>query len=198
MIIMIEGSRGVGKSTLVDNYFKQNSKENVVYYKFAFSDYIKNLGFEDHEKGPGVHYFSISNILTILEISNTMLKDKHVVFDRSIFSAYVWSIYRDRMPKDRLIEEFKKVLNSSIYNNCKVVRIQNPGGHIPEERNKDDIFNKFESFEEESKIYDLVFDTFINEITDSSKNNEMFSFVNDKDDNSFERFNNLLDNIVDK
>ena len=31
MIIMIEGPRGVGKSTLVDNYFKENPREDVIY-----------------------------------------------------------------------------------------------------------------------------------------------------------------------
>jgi len=198
MIILIEGVRGTGKTTLLDNYFKQNTNDNIVYYKFAFSDYIKNLGFEDQEKGPGVHYFSISNILTILEISNTLLKDKHIVFDRSIFSAYVWSIYRNRLPKKRLIEEFKKILDSSIYNNCKVIRIENEKGHVPEERNKEDIFNKYESFNEEDLIYKEVFSEFAVQLTDSSRNNELVSFTNKKDDNSFELFNNLLDKIVDK
>lgn len=198
MIIMIEGPRGVGKSTLVDNYFKQNTNDKVVYYKFAFSDYIKDLKFEDQEQGPGVHYFSISNIITILEISNTFLKDKHVVFDRSIFSAYVWSIFRNRMPKDRLIEEFRSLLNSPIYNNCSVIAIENPEGHIPAERNKSDIFNKYESFNEESKIYSEIFNIFDKIINDNNKGNFGYTFINDKDENSFKRFNNLLDNIVDK
>lgn len=198
MITMIEGPRGVGKSTLVDNYFKQNKKENVVYYKFAFSDYIKNLKFEDHEQGPGVHYFSISNIITILEISNTFLKDKHVVFDRSIFSAYVWSIFRNRMPKDRLITEFSNLLNSQIYRDCNVISIANPEGHIPAERNKSDIFNKYESFNEESKIYSEIFDIFNSEINNNNKGNFGYSFINNKDQDSFNRFNKLLDAIVDK
>ena len=198
MIIMIEGPRGVGKSTLVYNYFNKNKKENVVYYKFLFSDYIKDLEFEDQEQGPGVHYFSISNIITILDISNTLLKDKHVIFDRSIFSAYVWSIFRNRMPKDRLINEFSNLLNSEIYRDCNVISIKNQDCHIPAERNKSDIFNKYESFNEESKIYSEVFDIFNKEVNNNNKGNFGYTFINNKDKDSFNRFNNLLDEIVDK
>lgn len=198
MIIMIEGPRGVGKSTLVDNYFKENPREDVIYYKFAFSDYIKNLGFEDQEKGPGVHYFSISNIITILEISNTILKDKHVIFDRSIFSAYVWSIFRDRMPKNRLMVEFYNILRSPIYRDCKLVSVENPDGHVPFLRNKSDIFNKYESFNEESEIYSEVFSTFNGDINNEFKGNVGYKFINNKDDNSIREFNNLINSIVDK
>ncbi len=198
MIIMIEGPRGVGKSTLVDNYFKQNTRDDVIYYKFAFSDYIKNLGFEDQEKGPGVHYFSISNIITILEISNTILKDKHVIFDRSIFSAYVWSIFRDRMPKNRLMVEFYNILRSPIYRDCKLVSVENAKGKIPSLRDKSDIFNKYESFEEESKIYSEVFSAYNEEINNQFKGNAGYKFINNKDDNSIQQFNNLINDIVDK
>ena len=198
MIIMIEGPRGVGKSTLVDNYFKDNTRDDVIYYKFAFSDYIKNLGFEDQEKGPGVHYFSISNIITILEISNTILKDKHVIFDRSIFSAYVWSIFRNRMSKNRLMVEFYNILRSPIYRDCKLVSVENPEGHVPSLRDKSDIFNKYESFNEESEIYSKVFSTFNGDINNESKGNVGYKFINNKDDNSIREFNNLINSIVDK
>jgi hypothetical protein len=96
MIIFCEGPRHSGKTHLIDEFFKQNSNPNVIYYKFKFAKYIDDFGMRDQESGAGVHYFSIGNILTILELNKTLLKDKIVVFDRCIYSAYVWSIYRNR------------------------------------------------------------------------------------------------------
>jgi len=198
MIILIEGPRGAGKSHLVDQFMLKNENPDVLYYKFAFSDWIKKLRIEDQEKGPGVHYFSISNIITILGISDTLLKGKTIVFDRSIFSAYVWSIMRDRMDGDRLIREFSSILRDEIYSNCKLIYVtkSDPGAKI--EREKDDIFNKYEDYYTENQFYNNIIYLFDREISNSSRNNEILEFKNDFDEASESRFNTLLNNLIDK
>lgn len=198
MIILIEGPRGAGKSHLINNFFKQNTDPNILYYKFAFSDYIKKLGIEDQEDGPGVHYFSISNILTILDISSTFLKDKHVIFDRSIFSAYVWSIYRKRMKKTRLILEFNKILSDYKYNNCKVIYLIKDMSIPNMVRDKDDIFSSFENYEKEKSIYDMIFSRFMINVSDINRGNEYFEFINCFNSDSENKFNHLLKSITDK
>ena len=101
MILVIEGHRHSGKTFLIEKFFEQNTNPKVHYYKFQFAKYIDQLEMRDQDAGPGVHYFSIANVLTILELNQTILKDQILVFDRCIFSAYVWSIYRERMDQFR-------------------------------------------------------------------------------------------------
>lgn len=198
MIILIEGPRGAGKSHLVDQFMLQNQNPDVLYYKFAFSDWIKKLKIEDQEKGPGVHYFSVSNIITILSIAGTLLDGKTVVFDRSIFSAYVWSIFRDRMDDNRLINEFAKILKDEVYSNCKLIHVTKSDPEMVIERDKSDIFNVYEDYQSEAQLYDNIIYLFETEIMDSNKSNEMFEFKNDFDLESESRFNTLLNNLIDK
>jgi thymidylate kinase len=198
MIILIEGPRGSGKSHLVDNFMESNRNPDVLYYKFAFSDWIKKLKFEDHETGPGVHYFSISNIITILDISNSFLKDKTVVFDRSIFSAYVWSILRDRMDASRLISEFSRFLSDEVYSNCKLIKVERLDPDLQISREKTDLFDKYEDYSSELSIYGNIIDIFKEEITDLTRGNEYFEFQNEFDKSSETKFNHLLNSIIDK
>ena len=102
------------------------------------------------------------------------------------------------MPKNRLMVEFYNILKSPIYRDCKLVSVENAKGKIPNLRDKSDIFNKYESFEEESKIYSEVFSAYDEEINNQFKGNTGYKFINNKDDNSIQLFNNLINDIVDK
>lgn len=194
MIVFIEGPRHCGKTFLIDSFFKQNKNPNVLYYKFQFAKYIDELGFRDHEIGPGVHYFSISNVLTILELNKTYFKDKIMVFDRSIYSAYVWSIYRKRMEKERLLNEFEKVLSSDLYQNCVLYYLTRKDMPSPEKREKD-YFRNFENYSEEKKIFDKVLERTYPYSTNSSRSNYRIDFTNNFDQKSTETFCELLNDL---
>jgi len=198
MIILVEGPRGSGKSHLVNQFMEKNGDSDVLYYKFAFSDWIKTLKIQDMEKGPGVHYFSISNIITLLDVANKMLQGKTIILDRSIFSAYVWSIYRERMDIDRLIREFSRFLGHESYNECKIVYVSKEDSSLVIDRSKDDIFDEFENYEEEKLIYDNILHFFENEITDPKRNNSLVHFKNRFDSSSESDFNKLLGDLIDK
>ena len=152
-LIIIEGHRHSGKTHLIEKFLEQNTNPNVHYYKFQFAKYIDELGMRDQDSGPGVHYFSIANVMTILELNQSLLKDQILVFDRCIFSAYVWSIYRERMGQFRLVEEFKKILTSDLFNNVKLLYVDRDEDIKIIKREKD-YFGNFESADHEKELFE--------------------------------------------
>jgi len=195
MIILIEGHRHSGKTFLMEKFFEENKDPKIQYYKFQFAKYIESLGLRDQEDGPGVHYFSIANVLTILELNQSILKDQVIVFDRCIFSAYVWSIYRERMDNDRLTNEFRKILNSELWQNCKILYVSRPTEINTEVREKD-YFENFENLESEKNLFDKLFSEFIEVITDDKLNNSLIRFKNNFDQLSEERFIAVLTQLA--
>ena len=195
MIILIEGHRHSGKTFLMEKFFEENKDPKIHYYKFQFAKYIESLGLRDQEDGPGVHYFSIANVLTILELNQSILKDQVIVFDRCIFSAYVWSIYRERMDKDRLTNEFRKILDSELWQNCKILYVSRPTEITTEVREKD-YFENFENLESEKNLFDKLFSEFIEVITDDKLNNSLIRFKNNFDQLSEERFIAVLTQLA--
>ena len=194
-LIIIEGSRNNGKTHLIEKFFEQNTNPNVHYYKFQFAKYIDELGMRDQDSGPGVHYFSIANVMTILELNQSLLKDQILVFDRCIFSAYVWSIYRERMDQTRLLGEFQKILTSDLYKNSKVIYVDRAENVKVVKREKD-YFDNFENADAEKELFERIFSEFKDEITDSSRNNDFARLTNRFDDDSIEEFNQLLNNLI--
>lgn len=197
MIVIIEGHRSSGKTFLIDKFFEQNQNTKVHYYKFQFAKYIDDLKMRDQETGPGVHYFSIANVLTILELNQTLLKDHVLVFDRCIFSAYVWSIYRERMGQLRLLEEFKKILDSELYQASKVLYVERAEG-IEINRGIKDYFGNFENADREKELFERVFSEFMSQMTDVSRDNEFNRMINHFDEDSSTQFNTMLNDLINK
>ena len=194
-LIIIEGHRHSGKTHLIEKFLEQNTNPNVHYYKFQFAKYIDELGMRDQDTGPGVHYFSIANVMTILELNQSLLKDQILIFDRCIFSAYVWSIYRERMDQVRLLGEFQKILTSDLYQNSKVAYIDR-ADKIEIIKREKDYFSNFENADAEKELFERIFSEFKNEITDSTRNNEFVRLTNRFNDESIEEFNQMLNNLI--
>ena len=192
---MIEGARHNGKTYLIEKFFEQNTNPKVHYYKFQFAKHIDDLGMRDQETGPGVHYFSIANVLTILELNETLLKDHILVFDRCIFSAYVWSIYRERMGTFRLLEEFRKILNSKLYQNVKLLYVER-GDDIRITKREKDYFGNFEDADHEKELFERIFSEFSSQMTDSARMNEFSRMINEFDDSSSVQFNQMLNDLI--
>jgi thymidylate kinase len=196
MIVLCEGPRGAGKSHLVDNFFAQNEDDRFVYYKWNFAAWVESLNIKEDNKA--VHYFSLANILTILEMGNTTFKDKILILDRSIFSAYVWAIYRKRLLKFDLIKEFNKILSSPIYTSCNLVYVNRDESVTEHNRGKKDIFDKYENYRLEKQQFDELFAIFNCEINRQERENSTVIFNNRFDIKSQSEFNKLLNNLVDK
>jgi thymidylate kinase len=195
MIIVIEGHRHSGKTFLIEKFLEQNKNPKVHYYKFQFAKYIDELKMRDQEAGAGVHYFSIANVLTILELNKTLLKDHILIFDRCIFSAYVWSIYRERMGQLRLIEEFRKILTSDLYQDSKVLYVERDSDIEITKREKD-YFGNFENADREKELFERIFSEFRPEITDCSRNNEFARMINQFNDESVDKFNSMVNDLI--
>jgi hypothetical protein len=194
-LILIEGHRASGKTFLIEKFFEQNTHPNIEYYKFQFANWIDELEMRDQETGPGVHYFSIANVLTILELNSSLLKDKTLVFDRCIFSAYVWSIYRERLGHNRLLKELKLILDNKLFQNIKVIYVNRDESISIKKRNKD-YFGNFEDSRAESEIFERVFSEFTPQVTNTARNNEFIRFTNKFDDDSQLQFNKLLTSLL--
>jgi thymidylate kinase len=195
MIILVEGHRHSGKTFLMEEFFKRNKDPKIHYYKFQFAKYMDSLGFRDQETGPGVHYFSIANVMTILELNQSLLKDEVIVFDRCIFSAYVWSIYRERMEKGRLIDEFEKILKSDLWQNCKILYVSRTADIKTGVREKD-YFGNFENAGAEKQLFDELFSKFIETIDSTKTANRLIRFTNNFDQLSEDRFTAILNQLA--
>lgn len=200
MILMIEGPRHVGKTHLMEAFFAQNTDPRVQYYKFQFSKYLSQLGLEDQETGPGIHYFSIANVLTIFELNNTIYKDKVLVFDRSIFSAYVWSMYRRRMHEGRLMDEFEAILDCpELFHDVSVLHISRSANLPNSDRDKShDYFDNFENPEIEASYFRKVYLRMEKYMNDEEHNNSLHYFNNNFDEASVIGFNETMNNIVNR
>lgn len=194
-LILIEGHRHSGKTYLIEQFIEQNKDPRVHYYKFQFAKYIDELGMRDQEAGAGVHYFSIANVLTILELNQSLMSDKILIFDRCIFSAYVWSIYRERMNQYRLLEEFKKILSSPLYQNVKLVYVDR-NDEIEVDKREKDYFGNFENADREKELFERIFSEFMPQITDLNRNNEFQRITNHFDESSSTQFNQLLTDLI--
>lgn len=197
MIIMIEGARGAGKTTLLSAFLEQNKNPNVVYYKFFFAKYIAQFGMQDQEAGPGMHYFSLGNILSIFELNHTLFKDKIILFDRCIHSAYVWAAYRERLAKEKLLTEYSKILNSELYVNCSTVYVDRLSSIQVKPRGKD-LFDDFESYEKEASMFNDMFKTNHQLIANPSRGNHFVQFINRFNELSIADFNQVLTDLVNQ
>lgn len=198
MILIIEGPRHSGKTHLLEKFFEQNTNPNVIYYKFLFAKYIDEFGFKDQEAGPGVHYFSLGNILTIFELNKTLLKDKIVVFDRCIISAYVWSIYRKRIKTMKLHAELEKILASELFSNVSLMYISRDKAVEVSKKREKDMFGAFENYSRESEIFEELLTNFKKYLMDGSKDNSFHMFNNAFDEKSVTLFNSIMNEIVNK
>jgi thymidylate kinase len=133
--------------------------------------------------------------MTILELNKTILKDKVLVFDRSIFSAYVWSIYRERMDKERLLNEFEKLLGSELYQDCVLLYLTRSGEVNLEKREKSDYFGNFENYSAEESIFKEVLTRMNQYYDDSTRDNQYCEFINDFDEASTNRFCELITDL---
>jgi thymidylate kinase len=202
MIILIEGPRSSGKTHLIGelrNHIKMSNLKDdldmeIVFYKYGFVEHIKSLNMEDQESGAGFHYFTISNTLTILELQKILIQDKVFIFDRGVFSAYAWSIFRKRLNEARLRNEIKSLLDNVLYSNCHIIYVTT---EIPEKREAKDMFDSYENYEKENILFREIFKDNIKSITSSEKNNSLTYFENKMDRLSECLFSKTLINIIE-
>ena len=197
MIIIIEGSQGSGKTHLIRSLKKSIQRhalnQDIIFYKYQHVQHMKTLDINHIEPNECFHYFTISNTLTILELQKTILKNKILVFDRGLFSAYAWSILRKRLERDTLNKELSRLLKSDIYSNCHVIRVK---ADSQMERDHSDIFDRYADPERENFILDDLLEENMQQITDQGRKNtytEVFNHMDKLSEASmYQVFNKIL------
>jgi len=157
MILFVEGPRHCGKTYLIQKFLETCTDPRVEYYKFYFANHLKTLDLEWQEDQPGLHYFSLGNILTILEMnSRPEYRDRIWVFDRAIISAYTWALLRKRLTRQRAVAEYKRLLDSDLYRNCKTVFVFTDQQTADAERTKDHWDGAASTEEETNLMMDFI------------------------------------------
>ena len=124
MILFIEGPRGCGKTFLINQFLKECTDSRVEYYKFYFADHVKALNLAQNDSDPSLHYFSLGNIMTILEMNQRpQYADRIWIFDRALISAYTWAVLRGRLDLEAAGIEYMKIMGSDLFKNCKTLYV---------------------------------------------------------------------------
>lgn len=124
MILFVEGPRGCGKTFLINQFLEECTDPRLEYYKFYFANHVKWLGLAEQDSDPSLHYFSLGNIMTILEMNQRPeYRDKIWIFDRALISAYSWAVLRGRLDAEAASSEFMKILRSDLFSNCKTLYV---------------------------------------------------------------------------
>ena len=188
MILFIEGPRHSGKTYLIEKLLEQNTDPRIEYYKFYFANHVKTLDLVGLDESPALHYFSLGNIMTIMEMNlRPEYSDKIWVFDRAIISAYTWAILRNRLPKDSAQREFLKLIGSKLYQNSKtlVVGVNAQTGDAG--RVKDTWDGKHSTFEEQNLMTSLI-DSGLSHLSNNQVNNQLSFVFNQFDEASVTLF----------
>jgi thymidylate kinase len=124
MILFVEGPRGCGKTFLINQFLEECRDSRLEYYKFYFADHVKALNLTKNDSDPSLHYFSLGNIMTILEMNQRpQYADKIWIFDRAIMSAYAWATLRGRLELEEAGIEYMKIIESNLFKNCKTLYV---------------------------------------------------------------------------
>lgn len=179
MILFVEGPRHSGKTYLIDQFIAQCADPRVEYYKFYFANHLKSLQLEWQEDQPSLHYFSLGNIMTILEMNQQpAYADKIWVFDRAIISAYAWAILRNRLSSINAYSEANRLISSDLYTNCKTIFVESSGQTADTTRKKDHWDGAVKTDDESQLMLDLIEHNLF-AITNTEKGNALYSIKND-------------------
>lgn len=189
MILFVEGARHCGKTFLINQFIDNTNDPRIEYYKFYFADHIKTLDLVGLDGEPSLHYFSLGNIMTIMEMNlRPEYSDKIWIFDRAIISAYTWAILRNRLSRDKAETEFLKLLNTTLYSNSKTLVVKVSGQTGDTTRVKDTWDGAHSTTDEQQLMTELIA-LGLENLTDSTKNNNLRTVFNKFDESSILKFN---------
>jgi nicotinamide riboside kinase len=188
MILFVEGPRHSGKTYLIEQFIAQCNDPRIEYYKFYFANHLKTLHLEWQEDQPGLHYFSLGNIMTILEMNQRgAYRDKIWIFDRAIISAYAWAILRGRLSHIKAYSEIRRVFGLDLYQNCKTIFVSADGNTLDSTRQKDHWDGAVKTGDETHLMLDLI-QSNIYDIADINKGNGFYSIKNEFDQVAINHF----------
>jgi hypothetical protein len=189
MILFVEGARHSGKTFLINQFIEKHKDPRIEYYKFYFANHVKDLDLVELDATPALHYFSLGNIMTIMEMNlRPEYKDKIWIFDRAIISAYTWAILRKRLGRSRAELEFLKLINSDLYKNSKTLVVSVAGQTGDSNRVKDTWDGAHSTLEEQRLMAHLI-ESGMTDLSDTNRNNGLSFVFNEFNQSSADSFN---------
>ena len=190
MILFVEGPRHSGKTFLINKFLESCNDPRVEYYKFYFANHIKTLDLVGLDADPSLHYFSLGNIMTIMEMNQRPeYKDKIWIFDRAIVSAYTWAVLRKRLTLQKAEREFLTLLKTDLFADSKTLVVATTGQTGDVDRTKD-TWDGAHSTQEEQRLMAHFLELGQSELLNSKKNNQTSIMLNGFNEKSIDSFVN--------
>lgn len=181
-MIIVEGSRMVGKSYLLNNI------EGYVTYKVPFvpyfNEFLKTENFIESNKNNSAYHFTTGNDVAILSMYRQGLLNSNILFDRGFLSNVVLAVQQDRIT----IEDGKKYLDWLIHEQYTeyVTIIYVTADNKKDNRNKDN-WNILDQ-SKTNELYELYISYIENRVNIIRFNNEF----NIEDKTNFENIINSI------
>jgi len=120
-------------------------------------------------------------------------KSKIVIFDRGLFSCYVWSQLRRRIPFNIAMLEIESILSSDVYNHCRTLFIEpsNLNSQRIDDRGKD-IWDNMHPSKEEYDMFRKFIDGTIRIHTSIDRNTSVMEMFNTFTENDVQNFQGTL------
>jgi len=196
MIIFIEGTRHSGKTYLLTKLIERHGNElGLFYYKFYLADEYSSIVKDWKKSDKGIHYFSMGNIMTILDL-HKHFPDKVFIFDRAHITAAAWALMWDRISPQQAQQELAGLISRPGYTSCKTVFIQANDLHKQDKSREKDLWDGLVSSNQELSTMTRLIDSAPWKIKDSDLNNSFDTFMNDFNDESVDDFCLLIQRLV--
>jgi len=196
MIIFIEGTRHSGKTYLLNQLLEKHGKDlNLFYYKFYLADEYSSIVKEWEKSDTGIHYFSMGNIMTILDL-HKHLPDKIFIFDRAHFTAATWAALWNRIDFDQAQTELSGLISRPGYENCKTIFIDAPLEFKQDQARKKDLWDGLVSSTDEYRIMRKLIEEAPFRFQDDTLGNSYSRFINNFNPESVDGFCDLIQKLV--
>jgi len=196
MIIFIEGTRNSGKTYLLTKLMERHGKElGLFYYKFYLAQEYSAIVPDWQKSDKGIHYFSMGNIMTILDM-HQQFPDKIFVFDRAYITAAAWAIIWNRLTDTEAVQEVQGLISRPGYTNCKTVFIQADDLHKQDGERTKDLWDGLVSPSQELATMTKLLDEAPEKLYDPLLNNGFALFTNTFNEESVDEFCSLIQQLI--
>ena len=196
MIIFIEGTRHSGKTYLLSKLIERHGEElGLFYYKFYLADEYSALVKEWDKSDKGIHYFSMGNIMTILDL-HKKFPEKIFIFDRAHITATAWATIWNRLTPNEAEAELAGLVSRPGYEDCKIVFINTNDKFKQDSDRKKDLWDGLVSSTSEFELMHSLLDSAPKKIYDAELGNSISYFNNNFNEESVDLFCELIRQLV--
>lgn len=196
MIIFIEGTRHSGKTYLLTQLIERYGQDlGLHYYKFYLADEYSSIVRDWDKSDTGIHYFSMGNIMTILDLHKSF-PEKIFVFDRAHITAATWATIWNRLTFDQAKSELYGLISRPGYENCKTIMVDALDEFKQDQSRKKDLWDGLVQSKDEQRIMRKLIEDTPFRFKDSRLGNSFDYFMNNFDSNSVEEFCDLIKKLV--